>query len=177
MLAYTLPFTIWRWDTFFYKSKLTIHLYAMGREKPATSIWHQKTPYLTYIRVLNHHSSWKNMAILNTLHHFFMYAYFGGVSLFRPILPFTGYLQLLVGIMGEILIIYSKMNSHQPEPVWPNVVSAGLLGTYAVLFTRELRQFSWRRNSRKKSQWSGEDVAWTTLTNVYFMHGRRPEAL
>jgi len=69
-----------------------------------------------------------------------MYAYFGGVSSFRAILPFTGYLQLLVGITGEMLIIYSKTNNSQPEPVWPNIVSAGLLGTYFVLFTRELRQ-------------------------------------
>jgi hypothetical protein len=92
------------------------------------------------------------MAILNTLHHFFMYAYFGGVSLFRPVLPFTGYLQLLVGIMGEVLIIYSKMNSNQPDPVWPNIVSVVLLGTYAVLFTRELRQFSGQRSPREKGQ-------------------------
>ncbi|EXJ87246.1 hypothetical protein A1O3_04205 [Capronia epimyces CBS 606.96] len=54
---------------------------------------HLTTPFLTYFRVLNA-VDWQLFAFLNCFHHFFMYAYFGGVSVFRPILPLTGWLRL-----------------------------------------------------------------------------------
>jgi len=56
---------------------------------------------------------------LNTFHHIFMYAYFGGnrfttytqfFALCKFILLITGTIQLLVGILHESLIIYWRLN-------------------------------------------------------------------
>ncbi|EGC49401.1 conserved hypothetical protein [Histoplasma capsulatum var. duboisii H88] len=80
------------------------------------------------------------LAGLNTLHHAFMYAYFGGVASFRPILPFTGFLQLMVGLVGEAVIVHTKNNSKlvgEEVVLWPHIVSTALLGMYFVLFAFE----------------------------------------
>ncbi|KLJ10778.1 hypothetical protein EMPG_13856 [Blastomyces silverae] len=111
---------------------------------------HLTTPYLTYIRVLHHHTGWKLLASLNTLHHAFMYAYFGGVAHFRPILPFTGFLQLVVGLAGEGVLVYTKSNSKSADEqvvIWPHVVSLALLGMYFVLFALELMELAAMRKS------------------------------
>ncbi|EEH05673.1 predicted protein [Histoplasma capsulatum G186AR] len=112
------------------------------------------TPYLTYIRVLRNHTGWKLLAGLNTLHHTFMYAYFGGVASFRPILPFTGLLQLMVGLVGEAVIVHTKNNSRLVEEavvLWPHIVSAALLGMYFVLFAFELMALARKqKNGRGK---------------------------
>ncbi|PGH08132.1 hypothetical protein GX51_01285 [Blastomyces parvus] len=111
---------------------------------------HLTTPYLTYIRVLRHHTGWKLLASLNTLHHAFMYAYFGGIPHFRPILPFTGILQLVVGLAGEGVIASTKGNSRsadEPVVIWPHVVSMALLGMYFVLFALELAESAAMRKS------------------------------
>jgi hypothetical protein len=96
-----------------------------------------KTPYLTYVRFLHNEEGWRLFAGLNTLHHFFMYAYFGGLVSFRSILPFTGCLQLVLGVAGEFYIIWAKL-SDKNGPSWPNLASAGLLTTYLTLYIEEL---------------------------------------
>ncbi|OAX82418.1 hypothetical protein ACJ72_03229 [Emergomyces africanus] len=109
---------------------------------------HLTSPYLSYIRVLHHHTGWKLLASLNTLHHVFMYSYFGGIASFRRLLSFTGFLQLVVGLVGEGVILYSKNNNIKSSnnresmdddvAVWPHLVSMALLGMYSVLFAFEL---------------------------------------
>lgn len=98
-----------------------------------------KTPYLTYVRFLHNEKGWKLFAGLNTLHHFFMYAYFGGIASFRSVLPFTGCLQLVLGIAEDLYIIWVK-TSDKNGLLWPNVASAGLLMTYLSLYVEELRE-------------------------------------
>lgn len=66
-----------------------------------------------------------------------MYAYFGGVQFPRPVLPWTGALQLVVGIMMEIWVTRRKVMTGE-ELVWPNVLSGCLLCTYLILSTREI---------------------------------------
>ncbi|KAH8890477.1 hypothetical protein GQ53DRAFT_747510 [Thozetella sp. PMI_491] len=100
---------------------------------------HSTTPWFTFIRVLNHSEGWKWFASFNAFHHFLMYAYFGGWSYVRPILPWTGTLQLVVGIAADIALIMRKRETSL-EPTWPNVFSGVILGTYLVLSTRELLQ-------------------------------------
>ncbi|KAK9234145.1 hypothetical protein V1525DRAFT_414014 [Lipomyces kononenkoae] len=98
---------------------------------------HFTTPVLTYVRVLRHHDGWEPFAILNLLHHVLMYAYFGGMSAFRPILRWTGALQLVVGILAEIRIMSMKLADE--DVVWPNMISCLLLTCYMLLFVREIR--------------------------------------
>lgn len=99
---------------------------------------HLTTPYLTYFRVIQHNEGWRVFAALNALHHTIMYAYFGGASIMRVILPFTGTLQLIVGLLVESWLIQAK---HQRglQPVWPNTLCFSLLLAYLILWTQELR--------------------------------------
>lgn len=98
-----------------------------------------KTPYLTYVRFIHNHAGWGTFAGLNTLHHFFMYAYFGGVASFRRVLPFTGCLQLVLGIATDFYIIWVNLANNN-GPVIPNLISIGLLATYLSLYLNELRE-------------------------------------
>ncbi|KAH8816086.1 hypothetical protein F5884DRAFT_207998 [Xylogone sp. PMI_703] len=102
-------------------------------------IHHFTTPYLTYTRVLSNSAGWKIFAFLNTFHHALMYAYFGGAAVFSDILPFTGGLQLGVGILGEVYIIWTRCTP-PGQSVWANVLTVGLLSLYAVLFSGDLRK-------------------------------------
>ncbi|KAJ6437860.1 NADPH2:quinone reductase [Purpureocillium lavendulum] len=102
------------------------------------AIHHLTTPYLTYFRVLSNHEGWQIVAGLNAFHHVLMYAYFGGAAGLRPALPVTGTLQLAVGIVGELWILTRKTMHHE-APLWPNVLTLGLLGTYLVFWLRDLR--------------------------------------
>ena len=72
------------------------------------------------------------------MHHAFMYAYFGGVAIFSEILPLTGCLQLAVGILGELFVIWSGCAGE--EVLWANGLAMFLLATYTVLFSGDLRE-------------------------------------
>ena len=74
---------------------------------------------------------------LNAFHHALMYAYFGGVQFPRTVLPWTGALQLVVGIAVEVWVARRKTTSGGGH-VWPNVLSGCLLATYSVLSIGEL---------------------------------------
>ncbi|KAI0399462.1 hypothetical protein F4802DRAFT_589596 [Xylaria palmicola] len=68
---------------------------------------HLTTPYLTFFRVvLRDGEGWRAFAALNTAHHALMYAYFGGAAFLRPLLGFTGCIQLLVGIAVEVRLLW-----------------------------------------------------------------------
>jgi hypothetical protein len=93
--------------------------------------------YLTFVRFLpgpsNHNDGWRVFAAANTFHHVLMYAYFGAASVLRPILPWMGTLQLLVGIDVDLIV---GLKSHTAGDAggdgdggcWPYFASAGLLG-------------------------------------------------
>jgi hypothetical protein len=106
---------------------------------------HLTTPYLTFVRFLpgpsNHNDGWRAFAAANTFHHVLMYAYFGGASVLRPILPVTGTLQLLVGISVDLVVGFWKCRSSDDggDVCWPYFASAGLVGVYFVLHVRDLR--------------------------------------
>jgi hypothetical protein len=99
--------------------------------------------YLTYSRVLLYPTGWKIFAGLNTMHHAFMYAYFGGVAIFSDILPWTGTLQLVAGILGELYVIRDVWKGGRDcgsmDSLWANGLLLGLLSTYFVLFMGDLR--------------------------------------
>lgn len=99
-------------------------------------VHHLTTMYLTYTRVLHHSDGWRNFAALNTAHHVLMYAFFGGAAWVRPALPWTGAMQLLVGIATDFWVGRRKMG--KGEEVWPNFVGGGILATYFALFLRDL---------------------------------------
>lgn len=98
---------------------------------------HLTTPYFTFIRVVHNSRGWKPFAALNAAHHTLMYAYFGGVQFPRPVLPWTGALQLIVGMAVDVQVGRDKMRRGEGS-IWPNVFSGCLLATYLVLSTREL---------------------------------------
>jgi GNS1/SUR4 family len=95
---------------------------------------HLTTPYLTFFRVLHHSEGWQIFAALNAFHHFLMYAYFGGVEMVRPVLPWTGTLQLVVGILVELWMIREKSLGNAR----PNWIAGGILTAYLVLNSRDL---------------------------------------
>lgn len=102
-----------------------------------------QTMYLTYARVLLLPRGWKIFAGLNTMHHAIMYAYFGGAVIFSDILPWTGMLQLVAGILGELYVIRDVWNGGMEcgsvDSLWANWAALGLLSTYLVLFSGDLR--------------------------------------
>lgn len=116
---------------------------------------HLTTPYLTLFRVVPDLPStrgWSVFVALNCAHHVLMYAYFGGVaaSWTRPVLPWTGVLQLVVGIWVEVGLLREELGQGRQggeggwvgllgEERWRNGFAAGLLGCYLVLFLRDLR--------------------------------------
>ncbi|KAK3331315.1 hypothetical protein B0H66DRAFT_546306 [Apodospora peruviana] len=122
--------------------------------------WHHlTTSWLTWARVLpstdtsiggSNNEGWRWFAAANAVHHVLMYAYFGGLGAVRPLLPYTGQIQLILGILVDVWIIYKRVmkgvDGH--VVVWPYVFSMGLLSTYLVLNSRELAAAE--RVSRKK---------------------------
>ncbi|KAH6894575.1 hypothetical protein B0T10DRAFT_257328 [Thelonectria olida] len=96
---------------------------------------HLTTPYLSYVRVVLHSQGWRVLASLNTLHHGFMYAYFGGAVFLRRVLVVTGSAQLVVGICGEIVLL----RRIESKVMWPHVVGLSLLSAYLVLWVRDVR--------------------------------------
>lgn len=111
-------------------------------------VHHLTTMYMTYARVLHHSEGWRVFAALNTAHHVVMYAFFGGATWVRPILPWTGALQLLVGIVADFWVGRKKIE--RGEEVWPNFVGGGLLATYFLLFLRDLELRRRERRERLK---------------------------
>ncbi|KAE9371364.1 hypothetical protein N431DRAFT_545629 [Stipitochalara longipes BDJ] len=116
------------------------------------AIHHFTTMYLTYARVLRYSAGWKIFAVLNTMHHAIMYAYFGGSAVFSDILPWTGMLQLVAGILGEIYLVKFVWSGEEQcgsiDSLWANGLALGLLSTYLVLFTGDLRA----RGEKEKSE-------------------------
>jgi hypothetical protein len=98
---------------------------------------HLTTPYLTFFRVLSNSKGWKVFAALNAFHHFLMYAYFGGVEMVWPVLPWTGTVQLVAGILVELLMIREKPLGSGSDAT-PNWMAGGILTAYLVLNTRNL---------------------------------------
>lgn len=98
---------------------------------------HLTTPYLTFFRVLGNSPGWRPFATLNLFHHALMYAFFGGAQWSRIILPYTGYLQLVVGILAEFWALASAPLSFDTQA--PHIFCLVLLSTYLILWTRDLR--------------------------------------
>jgi len=71
-----------------------------------------------------------------------MYAYFAGATAFSNILPWTGTVQLVVGIVGEAFVVWDMMrggNCGRREGLWASFLGMGLLGTYFVLWIGDLK--------------------------------------
>lgn len=117
---------------------------------PHMAFHHLTTPFLTYFRVLNA-SDWQLFAGLNCFHHFWMYAYFGGVSIFRPILPVTGWLQLVAGISFDVY--WLATNGREAPEATNRAIGVLLLTRYAMLFYQELKTGSQQKtNKAEKSE-------------------------
>jgi len=116
---------------------------------PHMAFHHLTTPFLTYFRVLNA-SDWQIFALLNCFHHFWMYAYFGGVSFFRPILPVTGYAQLAACIALDIYWLAG--HGLETDESTNRLITILLLGRYAVLFTNELRTGSQQKQPQTQKE-------------------------
>lgn len=115
-----------------------------------THFWfhHLTTPYLTYIRVLTYPQGWKLFGTLNNFHHFLMYAYFGGWSVFGPLLPWSGYLQLIVGMVGEVYLLSGRCGMLGEK--WPHLVGLTIYVCYAVLFYGDVVNRGRKKGGAKK---------------------------
>lgn len=116
------------------------------------AIHHLTTPYLTLVRVLHNSEGWKIGAAFNVFHHVIMYAYFGGVSTLRGLLPWTGTAQLVGGLLVEVMVVREKMERKSGR-VWPNFVAGGLGCVYFCLWVRELVQM--RDEGRREKEAKG----------------------
>jgi hypothetical protein len=82
-----------------------------------------------------------------------MYAYFGGITAFRPVLPWTGYAQLIAGIAVDMAHLLRLGTSSKGEELLGRLVSVLLLSSYAWLFTEELMtEREERRRKRRRLQ-------------------------
>ncbi|KAL6253347.1 hypothetical protein RBB50_001070 [Rhinocladiella similis] len=134
----------------FYEYIDVFNLVANGQSiGPHMAFHHITTPYLTYFRVLNA-SEWQLFAFLNCFHHFWMYAYFGGVSAFRPILPLTGWLQLGAGIAFDVR--YLVLNGQKAPESRNRSIAILLLTRYAMLFYEELRGGSQQKSNKEEKK-------------------------
>lgn len=130
----------------FYEYVDVFNLVAAGHPiGPHMAFHHLTMPFLTFFRVL-HATTWEVFALLNCLHHFFMYAYFGGVFWFRRVLPVTGWLQLAAGI--GIDVYYLVTNGREAPEAFNRAVSVLLLTRYALLFYEELKSGSQQKNKK-----------------------------
>ncbi|KAH8903550.1 hypothetical protein BR93DRAFT_190265 [Coniochaeta sp. PMI_546] len=102
------------------------------------AVHHLTTPWLSLCRVLYNSDGWRIGAVLNVFHHIIMYAYFGGLTTVRRVLPVTGMAQLLIGLVVEVIVARKKILDERE--VWPNVLAMTLALTYLGLFVRELWQ-------------------------------------
>lgn len=104
---------------------------------------HLTTPWLTFVRVLQDGAGsegWRWFAAANAAHHALMYAYFGGWSGVRDVCVWTGQVQLVVGMVVDLWIVWGRLvGEERGEVVWRHLFSAGLLATYCVLSLREMR--------------------------------------
>ncbi|KAK5047778.1 hypothetical protein LTR84_006443 [Exophiala bonariae] len=123
----------------FYEYTDIFNLVAGGKViGPHMAFHHLTTPFLTHFRVLNA-TDWQVFAFLNCVHHFWLYAYLGGVGLFRPILPVTGWLQLVAGIAVDVLWLFQNGKSENPEAT-NRLISVLLLTRYAMLYYEHLKK-------------------------------------
>ncbi|KAJ9645595.1 hypothetical protein H2204_001176 [Knufia peltigerae] len=130
----------------FYEYIDVFNLVANGQSiGPHMAFHHITTPFLTYFRVLNA-SEWQLFAFLNCFHHFWMYAYFGGMSAFRPVLPITGWLQLAGGIALDVR--YLILNSQKAPESANRAIAVLLLTRYAMLFHEELKGGSQQKSNK-----------------------------
>jgi GNS1/SUR4 family len=118
----------------FYES-LDIYFFLLSGSIPNAhfAVHHATTPFITADSVIGHSSAeWRWPAITNTLHHFFMYSFFGGRSEFRIVLPITGTAQLLVGVWkaGTMAVETSGEKGS---------IALVLYVVYAMLYVKELR--------------------------------------
>jgi len=79
-----------------------------------------------------------------------MYAYFGGASIFDDVLPVTGCLQLGIGILNEMYIIWKHCTPG--DALWAHILALVLLSTYAVLFSGDLRERARNKKSMDKKE-------------------------
>lgn len=134
----------------FYEYIDVFNLVANGQSiGPHMAFHHITTPFLTYFRVLNA-SDWQLFAFLNCFHHFWMYAYFGGLSAFRPILPITGWVQLVGGIALDVF--YLASNGWEGPESFNRSAAVVLLTGYSLLFYRELLAGSQQKSKMLKKK-------------------------
>ena len=97
------------------------------------AVHHLTTPALTADSVIDQPvADWRLPAILNAIHHFFMYSFLGGRQKFRKILPITGTTQLVVGIWKAGAIVMKTGGER-------GIIAVSLYLVYAVLYAKELR--------------------------------------
>jgi len=108
---------------------------------------HLTTPYLSYFRFLNNYEGWRVFSFLNAFHHILMYSFFAGVGWTHVFLPFTGFLQLIVGMLYGLWIAKGKIERGQD--VRADIFAVGLLFCYFVMHTRETLL---RRTARAKQE-------------------------
>lgn len=118
----------------FYES-IDIFLFLLSGNIPNLHfvVHHATTPILTMDAVIGRPPrDWRLCAIANLLHHTFIYAYFGGYTAFRPVLVYSGSLQLGLGIAACARAAFITGGQH-------GVIGLVLYTSYALLYIKELQ--------------------------------------
>jgi hypothetical protein len=118
----------------FYES-IDIFLFLLAGHLPNLhfAVHHATTAIVTMDAVINQpRDQWLVCAVTNLLHHTFMYAMYGGYTIFKSILPFTASLQLAIGLTVSAVTAYNSEGER-------GLISLVLYGTYIVLYVKEFR--------------------------------------
>ena len=118
----------------FYES-IDIFLFLLSGYVPNLhfAVHHATTAIVTMDAVINQpRYQWILCAFTNLVHHTFMYAMFGGYTVFKSILPITASVQLGVGLTMSAATAYNSEGKR-------GLISLALYATYIVLYIKELR--------------------------------------
>jgi hypothetical protein len=75
--------------------------------------------------------------LTNVLHHFFMYLYFGGVQQFRKLMPITGTVQLVTGLVCITAMLIEKRGFS--ETVYAETYILTMYITYMLCWLNDLK--------------------------------------
>jgi len=114
-------------------------------------IHHCTTLLMGWLSMRGHMGAQLPVLLINCFHHALLYPMLGGIRSFRPFLPITGTLQLVVGAGTCILALFHRYLDFDEEPssttplacgseLWAELACLSLYGIYLFLWINEMME-------------------------------------